>query len=173
MAKSKPVTDSPRAEVKIVVERTIYPLEAIFGAAYIFLDRCYVFLDAPDATHVTVQLRARGPMSKAELAALGGEFENELLAQAWRHAIVEKHRDQLADITTRALAGALGAPPLPDVNADDFDDLDGAEAFDDPLGIAVPWEEKYGKAASETAAAVPGPSATAPASDLTADARKK
>jgi hypothetical protein len=35
----------------------------------------------------------------------------------------------------------MGPPSLDDLEKFDFS----AEAFDDPLGIAMSWEEKYGK----------------------------
>ena len=52
-------------------------------------------------------------------------------------------------VTTQALAGAMGAPTLDDLASFDFTE----EGFDDPLGIAMSWEEKQQqkKAAKEEA----------------------
>ena len=82
----------------------------------------------------------------AELRRMCGEFANELLTQAWRQRIVVENRALLEAVTTQALAGALatGAPAEPSL--DDLANFDFTEeAFDDPLGIAMSWEEKYKK----------------------------
>ena len=56
-------------------------------------------------------------------------------------------------ITSRALSGAAGPPGLDELLATEIGD---AGAFEDPLGIAMSWEEKYTKkksaAATEAAA---------------------
>ncbi len=44
-------------------------------------------------------------------------------------------------MTLQAIAGAMGPPSLEDLESFDFTD----EAFEDPLGIAMSWEEKYKK----------------------------
>jgi hypothetical protein len=44
-------------------------------------------------------------------------------------------------VTTQALAGAMGAPSLDELEKFDFS----GETFDDPLGIALSWEEKHKK----------------------------
>ena len=46
----------------------------------------------------------------------------------------------MESITARALAGAAGPPGLDELLAADIGD---ATAFEDPLGIAMSWEEKY------------------------------
>ncbi len=74
--------------------------------------------------------------------ALAGEFQNELLSQAWRQRIVEQNRQFVETITARALGGAAGAPGLDELLTMDIGE---ETAFDDPLGIAMSWEEKYKK----------------------------
>jgi hypothetical protein len=56
--------------------------------------------------------------------------------------LVEENRRIVETVTTQALAGAAGPPGL-----DELLEMDAEEgaAFDDPLGIAVSWEEKYKK----------------------------
>jgi His-Xaa-Ser system protein HxsD len=123
------------------LDEALYPKDAIFGAAYIFIDRCYVLLDRPKPGRISIRLKPKANV-KTALADLAGEFENELLGQAWRRLLVEENRRLVETVTTQALAGAAGPPGL-----DDLLDLDEEEeaAFDDPLGIAVSWEEKYKK----------------------------
>ena len=127
--------------VDFEIDEGLYPKDAVYGAAYVFIDRCYVHLDRPGDQRIRVTLRPkRGVALDAEAAA--GEFQNELLGQAWRRLIAEENRQLIESITARALAGAAGPPGLDELLALDI----GAEsAFEDPLGIAMSWEEKYGK----------------------------
>jgi His-Xaa-Ser system protein HxsD len=127
--------------VEIEFDEQLYPKDAIYGAAYVFIDRCYVHLDRAGDGRVRVTLRAkRGAPEVTQ--ALAGEFENELLGQAWRQQIAEQNRQLIEGITARAIGGAAGPPGL-----DELLDMDIGEstAFDDPLGIAMSWEEKYVK----------------------------
>jgi His-Xaa-Ser system protein HxsD len=125
----------------IELDEGLYPKDAIYGAAYVFIDRCYVHLDRPSAGRISVQLRAKADTAETS-EALAGEFENELLGQAWRRMLVEDNRRIVETVTTQALAGAAGPPGL-----DELLDMDADEnaAFEDPLGIAVSWEDKYKK----------------------------
>jgi His-Xaa-Ser system protein HxsD len=60
------------------VDETVYPLEAIYGAAYLFVDRCFVFLSRSRPQAVNVRLTSRASATSAELETLAGEFMNEL-----------------------------------------------------------------------------------------------
>lgn len=134
--------DAAEAAVHMHVDAALYPLQAVYGAAYVFLDRCYVFLDRPEPGRIRVTLTARGGQADAgALRALIGEFANELLSCAWRHQITQDNRVLLETVTMQAVAGAMGAPSLDDLASFDFSD----QGFDDPLGIAMSWEEKHGK----------------------------
>lgn len=142
------VGDLAEGSVTLTVDAAVYPLEAVYGAAYIFIDRCFVLLDRPRAGSVAVTLTDKKGAADAEaLRRMAGEFANELLTQAWRQKIVEENRVLLETVTTQALAGAqsreggAAEPSLDDLASFDFTE----EAFDDPLGIAMSWEEKYKK----------------------------
>jgi His-Xaa-Ser system protein HxsD len=135
-----------RAEVWLEVDESLYPLDAVYGAAFTFLDRCYVLLDRPSAARLRVTLTEKSPSDSAEtLRGLLGELANELLASAWRQRLSREHRPIIEAVTLRAMEGALGGPTLDDLAQYDFGD----EALDDPLGIAVAWEEKYGSRSAE------------------------
>ena len=142
-------TDPAEGSVTITVDSAVYPLEAVYGAAYIFIDRCYVLLDKAreGAWSVTLTPKAAGATAET-LRAMVGEFANELLSQAWRLKIVEENRAVIEAVTTQALAGAMGPPTLDDLASFDFTE----EGFDDPLGIAMSWEEKYRKKTPQEAA---------------------
>lgn len=135
-----------RGAVSLRVDSNLYPLEAIYAAAYVFIDRCYVFLDRPGEARVRVSLSPK----KVALDANGarevvGEFANELLSCAWRAQIAKDSRAIIEAVTAQALSGARGAPSLDELEAFDFSE----EAFEDPLGIAMSWEEKYAKKKKE------------------------
>lgn len=133
------VRDLSEGGVTLSVDATLYPLEALYGAAYIFIDRCYVLLDRPGEGRWSVTLALKkGEATPEGLRSMVGEFVNELLSQAWRLKIVEENRVLLETVTTQALAGAMGAPTLDDLASFDFTE----DGFDDPLGIAMSWEEK-------------------------------
>lgn len=139
--------DPAAAAAHLLVDEELYPLAAVYGAAYVFIDRCYVFLDRPDPARVRVVLTVKsGQAEPAELRALVGEFANELLSCAFRHQIAQDNRVLIESATMQALAGAMGQPSLDDLANFDFSD----QGFDDPLGIAMSWEEKHGKKAPKT-----------------------
>lgn len=128
----------------IDVDASLYPLEAVYSAAYVFLDRCYVLLDRPEPTKLRIVLspkRLEGDDLAAALRPLVGELANELVSAAWRHRITAQNRAQIEAVTLQAISGAMGPPTLDDLESFDFTD----EAFEDPLGIAMSWEEKYAK----------------------------
>ncbi|MGZ3419695.1 MAG: His-Xaa-Ser system protein HxsD [Polyangiales bacterium] len=136
--------DRKEGNVAMRVDSTLYPLEAVYAAAYVFIDRCYVFLDRPEENRIRVSLTPK----KGELDdTVVGEFANELLSCTWRAQIARDSRATIEAVTAQALSGARGAPSLEELEAFDFSD----EAFEDPLGIAMSWEEKYKKKKEEAA----------------------
>jgi His-Xaa-Ser system protein HxsD len=139
--------------VVLSFDESIYPKDAVFGAAYTLLDRCFVHIDR-EGTKLQVKLRAK-PGVALSTEGLAGEFEAEALAQTWRRDIVRESQALIESVTTRALAGAAGPPGLDDLLDEDLGDL--GDAFDDPLGIAVSWEDKYGKGEAADAATNPEP----------------
>jgi His-Xaa-Ser system protein HxsD len=138
--------------IDVVVDVSVYPVEAVMAAAYVFIDRCYVLLDKQGDGRIRVELAAKGGTGEEELRDLAGELRNELLAQSLRRHVAARHQRVRETIIARALFGA--APVLaPEAAAVDPSFVPAAEDdyLDDPLGIAVPWEEKYGKEPEEGA----------------------
>lgn len=127
--------------VSLEVDEGIYPLDALYGASYVFIDRCYVLLDRAGPGRFRVTLAPKKGADEATLRSFVGEFANELLSCAWRYKITQENRAIVESVTMQAIAGAMGPPSLDDLMAFDFSD----EGFDDPLGIAMSWEEKYKK----------------------------
>ena len=141
--------------VRLTVREELYPLDAVFAAAFTFIKDCWVVVDRADAERWRVVLTPKVAGATAtELEAWVGGFANELLACAYRHRLARDNRATVEAVTAAALAGALGPPSLEELEDFDFSN----EAFEDPLGIAQSWEEKYGKKAR--AADPPPPGAT-------------
>lgn len=147
---SADLTDSAAT---LTVDGAIYPIDAVYGAAYVLIDRAYVLIDKPSESQFSVRLTLKkAPTDAVEaLRGLVGEFANELLACAWRVKIQAENRALIESVTMRTMAGALGAPSLDDLESFDFS----KEAFEDPLGIALSWEEKYGKKTPPAAGEAP------------------
>lgn len=130
------------------LDEELYPRDAIYGAAYVFIDRCYLHLDRAAEGRATLRIRdKRGDAETTRICA--GEIQNELLAQAYRRRLAIENRVLIEAITTRAITGAAGPPGLDELLAMEIDE---STAFEDPLGIAMSWEEKYAKKKGEKAA---------------------
>jgi His-Xaa-Ser system protein HxsD len=150
--------DLRAGSASIRVDGAAYPLDALYGAAYVFIDRCYVLLDRPEGHgepdggwRVTLAWKSGEPTAE-QLRALAGEFANELLSCAWRSLIARENRTLIESVTAQALVGAMGPPSLDDLEKFDFSEA----TFEDPLGIAMSWEDKHKrKAQADDPSAVP------------------
>jgi len=132
--------------VTVPVDTRAYPLEVIYGAAYVLMDRAYVHLVPAGDGIVDVRLAGKEPLDTKGLRDLGGTFANELVNQALRVTLDESGRKLREYIVAKAHffqeEGGRDGQRLLDTTMQ--------EAFDeDPLDIAVPWEEKYGSGGTE------------------------
>ena len=132
--------DVERNLVTVSVNPDVYSLDVVYGAGFVYVDRAFVMLDRGDEDHVLVTLTARAESDEAALTELGGAFANELLTQAFRESLAKKTLKIRELVINRALYSTLDSGSAGDLDFEDDDDL---EFLDDPLGIAVPWEEKY------------------------------
>jgi len=134
----------------IRLKKELYPLDIIYTASYTYIDKCYILLDTPDDQHIDVQLIGKDQCSQEELQHLCGEFSNRLLNEIRRADLARQNEKLIESVVTRALAGALNSEMDPEteealLNLEELEQMDLTEQpFDDPLGIAIPWEEKYG-----------------------------
>ena len=123
----------------IKLNTRIYPLEAILNACYAFIDRAYIFLDSDfSGKQIKVYFKDKKGLSRKRAELFRSEFMNELLHCALRCNISKNNRKIREYIVGRALCSAVSVSDL----------LSGSTKLDyqrDPLGIAIPWEEKYGK----------------------------
>lgn len=121
--------------IKFLINLQNYPLEAIYGASYVFLDRAYLFLDSRAPKKIKVSLKGKKKLTKKQLEDLRGEFLNELLNYTLRINLAKHNRKIREYIVGQALFSALG----------DGETKEKMGYENDPLGIAIPWEEKYAK----------------------------
>src|SRR4029453_2257589 len=141
--------DPATATLTLSLDVGLYPRDVLYAAAYVFLDRAYVLLDRQDARFV-VHFRSKHPLEEATFRAMGGEFENELLAQALRHRVADANQRIIEDVVAVAIAGAsAGVEPDSGAAAEHPPLIDPSDPEDgflgDPLGIARPFEpEKQG-----------------------------
>jgi His-Xaa-Ser system protein HxsD len=126
----------------VSVNTKLYPLDVVYSAAYVFIDRAYIVLEG-DKNTVKVMLK---PKNSYDLEKLGLEFNNELLNYAFHKQKNDKTKAVREAIMQRALI--TNDPSIIDDDALFDEELD--EIFDDPEGIAIPWEEKYGKKAKKS-----------------------
>jgi len=120
------------------VDESIFLLEAVYGAAYLFVDRCWVFLTRPKDGVVGVNLKSKSDtVTEAELDALAGEFSNELLNQAIRVKLGES----TATIREYMMARAFFTTPVQSSIDALLAELDAEELEEDDLEISVPWED--------------------------------
>jgi hypothetical protein len=128
--------------VSVELDDAVYPLAAVQGAAVVQLQRAWVRLSVPASGRTRVTVRPKVAASDGELEAMGGELLNELLHQALRldvGARTDKLRELVIGKAVMAAEAEVAPPPV-----------DEPVAFaDDPLGIAKPWEERFGKGEGE------------------------
>ena len=120
------------------VDETVFSLDAVYGAAYLFVDRCWIFLTRPSDGVVGVNLKSKSEeVSEAELDELAGEFSNELLNQAIRVQIGES----TATLREYMMARAFFTTPVQSSIDALLAELDAEELVEDDLEISVPWED--------------------------------
>jgi len=68
-----------KKSVILKINPELYPLDVIYSAAYIFLNRAYVFLDGNPEKEILVSLESK---SNEDIEKLKGEFLNEMINYA-------------------------------------------------------------------------------------------
>jgi len=127
--------------IKFLVNLQDYPLEAIYGATCTFLDKAYLFLNSRSSKKIEVSLRGKKKLTKKQLDNLKGEFLNELLNYTVRINL-SKHNKKIREyIISQALFSA---------SEGEENKENEVKYEDDPLDIAIPWEEKYKKELKKT-----------------------
>ncbi len=123
--------------VSFTLDESVYPREAVHGAAYLFVDRCFLFLAAPAEGKIEVRLKPKKAPAEGELEALAGEFGNALLDQLLRAQVSES----TGKLREYAFARAFLSAPVQSSIEQLLAELDEEEMEDDELEIEVPWEQ--------------------------------
>lgn len=132
--------------VVISADHAIYPLETIYQASYLFLDKAYIHFSGDPEAEIKVKLTPKEDLDEDQIKNLAGEFFNELINVGLRNKISENSKTIREYIVSAALVGASKDLQNEIKNKRDgvnLNDLDDDEGWDeDPMGIATPWEEK-------------------------------
>ncbi len=99
-----------RSELVISVDRDLYPLDAVYGASYSFLEKAYIKLQKGTGTEIDIIFKGKELVDKKEMDELGGEFMNELLNYSLKSQISKSNRKIREYMIGRALASALPEP---------------------------------------------------------------
>jgi len=138
----------------------IYNMSVVLTTCYVMIDKAYIHIDGDPEKEIIVELR---PKKEYDLEKMAREFEDELVKNAFYN---KQHKETLS-IKTLMLKRILAMPDKiaevyvenkmkdkidqelelinEEMSEEDLDD----DFFDDPEGIAIPWEEKYGKKSEE------------------------
>lgn len=94
--------------VNVSINPNLYPLEVIYSAAYIFIDKAYVMIDGDPREEILVQLRPKD--SNVDIEVLGREFNNELVNyMTYMHRAMRNH-NIMDSIVQRAMATNMKIP---------------------------------------------------------------
>lgn len=89
--------------IKLEFSKEMYFKESLLKAAYLFLDRAYILLDATSDKYI-VELKMKDARADGEIE---DEFKNELLAQTVRKKISKDTEDIRKLLLARALASSV------------------------------------------------------------------
>ena len=108
--------DDEKKRVLVKVNPKVFHLDVIYAAAYVLMDRAYVFIDGDPEKEIFIELKSKGD---DDLVKLGDSFYEELINYSVYYSQLEKNRGIKLAILQKALLG---------------DDL-GLKSEEDPLGI--------------------------------------
>jgi His-Xaa-Ser system protein HxsD len=128
--------DPKKREATILVDTKLYPLEVIYSAAYVFLDKAHFLFGGDPKKEVIVSIK---PKEKGlDLRRLCLDFSNELIN--YSVYVIQAAKKQA--IREAIIRRALATNALPDEpETDDSEE----EWLDDPEGIAKPWSPERAK----------------------------
>jgi His-Xaa-Ser system protein HxsD len=129
------------------VDEQQVPVPALLHAAYRFIDRCYVAVEAAGESTIRVTLVARDQVAGAEAwARLVNDFEDQVAGEVLVQQVEANNIGTMEFVMAQALAetGDFGGAGKPN-----------EDALDDPLGIAVSWEQRHERPAPVSPTDVP------------------
>jgi His-Xaa-Ser system protein HxsD len=114
--------------VLISINPKIYPLDVVYGASYVLMDKAYILIDGDPDEEILIELSPKD--KKAELDILAKEFNEELLNYAAYKTQAEKNKDIKRMILQRVL--------LTNINPEEEKK---EEYKKDPEGILKPYKK--------------------------------
>ncbi len=166
---------APFNGIEIKVDAAVYPLEVIKAACYGFTDRAHIRITKSSGGQTSIEATPKQSLTDPQKQELSGEFHNELIHQSLRIQISRANQKIREYIVTKALVSAQqpSSPPAEQAQAAacpecavpaqepapaavmdkelevEIDkllaEIEKGEKGEDPLGVSVPWEEKYGE----------------------------
>jgi His-Xaa-Ser system protein HxsD len=127
--------------VTISINPNLYPLEVIYSAAYIFINRAYVMIDGHPEGEILVQLRPKTNIN-TDAETLGREFNNELINYMTYLQRAARSQNIRESILKRALETNSQSEPSKSIESAKKDDLTQKTYIEDPEKIAKPWMSK-------------------------------
>jgi len=127
--------EEEKNQVVVSINPKIYPLEVIYSAAYVFLDKFYTIIDGDPETEIIVKLKAKEPTSREDLEKAAFEFQNELVN--YSVYVVQAARNK--DIRKAIVEAALGTNLQAEDEYEGNDNEEDVDFIEDPEGIAEPW----------------------------------
>jgi His-Xaa-Ser system protein HxsD len=95
-----------QTEITFDLDETLYPLEAVQNAVYVFTDRAYVRVERAGADRLKVMMTIKAGAPASVSVELRGEFDNELIHQVLRERISLSNQKIREFIVTKALVSA-------------------------------------------------------------------
>lgn len=135
-----------------------YPPEVVYSASYVLLEKAYFWFDGDPRREMQVSIIPKEGYKADEISK---EFNEELINYLEYRNNYERNKDIRYIILQKAIETAQRTTPptseeeKENTNEDELEEIDEEDLFDsadedlsyldeDPLEIAVPWEEKYG-----------------------------
>lgn len=137
--------------VTIKLNPKVYSLDVVYTASYVFLEKSFVILDGDPKTEIIVELRPRDKTHNLE--DIGREFNNELISCMVYKIQSEKNKAIREAIVQRALLTNQESTKSKNSQEQSHDSeitFGTDDQLEDPLGIAKPWEDKYGNESPNT-----------------------
>ncbi|RJP28235.1 MAG: His-Xaa-Ser system protein HxsD [Candidatus Omnitrophota bacterium] len=120
----------------------IYPKDVIMETCFRYLDRVFVYLDKGSNGTIKVYIQPKNTANR--LTHIKEEFLNDLIYTRVRYQIHNNNKNITEFIIKRALYSAtLSEEERLKVLENYIKNDSIGKSFDDPEGIAVPWEEKF------------------------------
>ncbi len=123
--------------IKIKIKTSLYPLEIIYSAAYMFLENFYIIVDGEPEKEIIVQMKSKS--EKTDLEKIAGDFNNELINYSV-YAIQSARTSAIREAITKRALGTI---------EEKYDEEEEDIWIKDPEGIAEPWNPEKAEGIEE------------------------